>query len=239
VEAGVLVLTLALTHDRSLAHDLYPVAQALAGRVVEGCSLVACSSVDDLAALLDSPRWAGGGIKTVTGLRVTSTRHKFPEPETAATVGANPLYVWLKSEEQLTDEDVEALFGLTPKCPELRVLSVQFAIDDEFKDDVEYLLQPLVDAAPHWTQLQHVAFFNTTLGPDLAAALAGCALHWPALQHLDLAYNDLGPSGAVTLAAAAQHWPRLQFLAWPTAILASREPQPWPQPGSTGCSCRS
>jgi hypothetical protein len=73
-EDAVPVLILALAHDRSLTHELYPVCQATASSVVEGCSLVTCSSVDDLAALLDSPRWSAGGRKTVTALRI---RHKW------------------------------------------------------------------------------------------------------------------------------------------------------------------
>lgn len=213
LEAGVLVLTLAIVHDRRLARDLYPVCQALAGSVVEGCSLVTCSSVDDTAALLASHRWVCGGSKTVTALRVTASTGHVLKREPATTAGANPLYVWLNSAEQLGDEDVDVLFSLAPKCPELRVLSVHDAISDDAKDEVEYLLQPLIDAAPHWPRLQHVALCRTTLGPDLGQALAACAQHWPALQHLDLVQNDLGPYGAEALAAAAQHWSCLQFLS--------------------------
>lgn len=210
----MLLLTLALGTDRRLARDLYPVCQALAGSVIAGCSLVTCSSVDDLAALLASPRWVGGNSKTVTALKVTaSTGHVLLKREPAATAGANPLYVWLKSAEQLSDLGLDALFSLAPKCPELRVLSVHDAISDGAKDDVEYLLQPLIDAAPHWPHLQHVAFCRTTLGPDLGEALAACAPHWPALQHVDLEYNDLGSYGAEALAAAAQFLRRLQFLS--------------------------
>jgi hypothetical protein len=39
----VLILTLALVRDRSLAADVYPVCKALAASVVAGCSLVTCS----------------------------------------------------------------------------------------------------------------------------------------------------------------------------------------------------
>lgn len=71
MEDGLLLLTLVLATDRRLGSDLYSVCHSLAGTVAEGCSLVTCSSVDDFAALLTSPRWAGGGSKTVTGLKLT------------------------------------------------------------------------------------------------------------------------------------------------------------------------
>jgi hypothetical protein len=67
----LLLLNLVLAADRRLVQDLFPVCRALADSVAAGCSLVTCSSVDDLDVLLASPRWGRGGSKTVTGLRVS------------------------------------------------------------------------------------------------------------------------------------------------------------------------
>jgi hypothetical protein len=46
------VLGIVYANCRSLAHEVYPASQAHAVLVAQSCSLVACSSVADLKALL-------------------------------------------------------------------------------------------------------------------------------------------------------------------------------------------
>lgn len=148
---GVLILTLALVHDRRLAGDLYPVCKALAGSVAAGCSLLTCSSVDDVAALLTSRRWVGGGSKTITALRVTNQRSAPLAPGPAA---AGPsLCVQLTAlKRPLSVASLKSLFRLASSCQDLQRLDISGGrtLDQAAQSK---LPGQVAAAAPHWPQL--------------------------------------------------------------------------------------
>lgn len=208
---GVLILTLALVHDRRLAGDLYPVCKALAGSVAAGCSLVTCSSVDDVAALLASPRWVSGASKTITALRITNQRSA-PLAQGPAAFGGPSLCVRITAlKRPLSVASLRSLFRLASSCQDLQLLDISGArmLDQAAKSK---LLGEVAAAAPFWPQLKHLELRWSVLDTKGMRSLAAAAHSWPRLQHLDLSVNSLRFDGTDALVTAAQWWPRLRLL---------------------------
>jgi hypothetical protein len=209
---GVLLLTLALAADRRLAAELYPVCRALADSVAAGCSMVTCSSVDDLAALLDSPRWGIGSSKQVTGLRVTGQDEKRPAAELDPPAAAPAsLCVWAKTAHSVSDAAISQLLSLTPKFPGLRLLELSGR--NTLSGTRSHLASTLAAAAPSLPQLTHLNLEENQLGSSALKVILEAAQHWPQLQHLNLSWNNLTDSyGAKAVAAAAHYFPHLRHL---------------------------
>lgn len=216
MEDGLLLLTLALAAHRRLAHGLYPVCQALACIVIAGCSRVTCSSVDDLAALLASPRWYAGGSKTVTGLKLTRQSSGPPLQDSPAAAGC--LYVCIKTAAALKQADVALLVSLAPQCPDLQLLDIGsnpwwglgFLELPYSKKGLSALVG---GAAQHWPQLRTLDLSdNSIANPGAHALAANVVQHCEHLQHLKLQLNAIGDQAARVLAAACQSLTQLQVL---------------------------
>jgi len=200
-EDGLLTLDLVLKHSRSVAHDLYPVCQALAAQVVEGCSVVTCQSLDDLAVLLDSPRWTGH--KTVTALTVStvspSKRPAALQDATAQVAQARQLCVWVTISSMSPDgedADLAVLTGLAPKLPDLKFLELflEVTLDDKHHAPwwtAKALSSSLVSALQYWPQLQHLHLARCNMGIRDAQRLFGAAACCQQLQTLKLSDNNL------------------------------------------------
>jgi hypothetical protein len=206
---------LALAHDRSLAHEIYQVCQAAANSVVQGCFNVDFDSFDELAAMLDSPRWGGAGSnKAVTGLHLISRyadENHWSSSEPPPTTG---LMVWLKVITwKFSDADLGLLLSLASKCPRLQLLTIRGI---SAAAAVSKSINALTAAAERWPQLKHFDLEGNRLGLQPARSLAAAAAPlWPQLQHLNLAGSgspQLGYKGIQALVTAGRHWKQLRHL---------------------------
>lgn len=221
---GAYALVLVLLHDRSLAHDMYPVCQELAAAVVSSCSRVKLYSVADLALLLDSPRWASSAQQRLKRLSLGGRRER-----TTPAYSVPGLHAWITEEEWEREEewDLASLLGLACKCRQLQVLHINACgLRDWAPESIAALA---AGAAEHWPLLEHLGVEYGLFNLDRerrakAAALLAAAntAPWQRLRHLRLSGSDLGFKAAKAIAAAAPQWSQLQLLDLYSNRLGSR-----------------
>lgn len=230
------VLHIVLSNDISCADDLCTVSQALAACVAEQCSTVTCTTVEQVSALLDSPRWspkrqfAGLHVCDAEAWTVTSLLPSKPQ-------WAGPLRVVLRPAAAVTAADIAALAALAPKClkvQELRVATspgrLQAGIAAAIAAALPCWLQlralhlnwtslrtdevvSVVQGASSCQNLQYLGLANSSIRVGGVKALVAAAPEWPQMQHLGLTFTALDATAVGTLVTAAPDWPQLQHLS--------------------------